>query len=193
MKPMSLEQLIEGRLKCLQNAADLVHDAEILLCSGRSARAVHLAYIAIEELGKYLMITGGIGRILKGTMDWKRFWKRFRSHKEKAANIMAFDAMLEPFVSLDDTLASLKRSRKHTDTQETEKLSSLYVDVSDGAFVAPMDHVAEHEARNALESAGAAYRFLREMETRVFAEMSPHNLTPEAFARAESLLRGLSG
>ncbi len=188
MKEMSLEELIEGRKKPLTNATDLIRDAEVLLNNGRWARCVFLAYIAIEELGKYLMIMGAIGRILMGNIDWKRFWKRFMKHKEKTANIMMFDAMLGPFVSMDATLASIRRSDKQADNQEREKLSSLYVDLCQNRLVAPMEHISEPDARKALDSARAVSKFLDRMETHVFSNMSPNNLTPEMFAAAQSLL-----
>lgn len=188
MKELSLEQLIEGRKKPLANAADLIRDAEVLLNNGRWARCAFLAYIAIEELGKYLIIMGAIGRVLMGNVDWKRFWKRFRKHKQKAANIMMFDAMLGPFVSMDDTLARVKRSYKQTDDQEKEKLSSLYVDFCQDRFVAPMGHINEQDACKALDSARAVFKFFDERETHVFSDMSPDNLTPEMFTATQSLL-----
>lgn len=110
MKGISLEQLIDGRKKAFQNACDLIRDAEILYEHQRWARFVFLASIAIEELGKYLMIIGAIGQVLKNQMNWKWFWKRFRGHTEKSGNILAFDVLLGPFISADDTLSRLQKT-----------------------------------------------------------------------------------
>jgi AbiV family abortive infection protein len=192
MKTMSVEQLVEGRTMPLKNAADLICDAEILFGNGRWPRCVFLSSIAIEELGKYLMIMGAIGGVLTRSIDWKTFSKRFRSHKEKTGNIMVLDAFLEHFVSLEATLANLCRSQKHTNDQENEKLSALYVDLSQDGFVAPTQHVDQAMARSALDSAKAVYRFFDQMESRVFSTMSLDELTPEMFLHAERLLIGSS-
>ena len=193
MKELSLDQLIEGRQKPLKNASDLIEEAEILLNSHRWARAVFLACIAIEELGKYLIIMGAIGRVLTGNMDWKKFWKRFRSHEEKTGNIMVFDAMIGPFVSAEDTLASVRRAKRHTSDQEKEKLNSLYVDCTAEGFVLPMDHVNEKDANKAVESAKAVLRFFREMENHVFSDMCADSIKPEMFADYEKWLQMLGG
>ena len=84
---LSLAQLERARRCALQNAEELVSDAELLVQHSRWARGFFLAQIAVEELGKYVMIVSATGNIVMGTMDWKKFWKRYRSHKEKLQNI----------------------------------------------------------------------------------------------------------
>lgn len=96
LRELSLEQLAHGRLEALQNAIDLIEDAECLLKQGRWARSAFLSNIAIEELGKYLMIMGAIGNLIAGQIDWRKFWKRFVSHREKTGNVFLFDAALSP-------------------------------------------------------------------------------------------------
>jgi len=44
--------LVAGTVAAARNAQDLLHDAEVLADSGRSARAHSLAALAIEEVGK---------------------------------------------------------------------------------------------------------------------------------------------
>jgi AbiV family abortive infection protein len=60
MNELSIEQLITGGQKAFQNAYDLIQDAEIPCKNQRWARCVFLCSIAIEELGKYIMIIGAI-------------------------------------------------------------------------------------------------------------------------------------
>jgi AbiV family abortive infection protein len=112
-----------------------------------------LANIAVEELGKYLMIIGAIGQVLKGQMDWKRFWKRFREHTEKSGNILAFDVMLDSFISTDNTLRKLQKTYQDARHLEDEKLGSLYVDSNLNKFHLPMESVNEAIAHRALNSA----------------------------------------
>jgi AbiV family abortive infection protein len=191
MKGLSLEQLIEGRKKAFLNAADLIADADALFNNQRWARCIFLTCVAIEEFGKYLMIIGAIGRVLMGDIDWKKFWKRFRSHQEKSGNIMAFDAMIEPFVSPEHTIASLLKSRKHAVNQEKEKLGSLYVDFTSDGFVLPMDQFREEDAKKALDSAKAVLKFFEFGEIHAFSKMSPSNITAEKFAEAAKLIDNL--
>lgn len=193
MKQLSLDQLIEGHQKPIKNASDLIEDAEILLNNRRWARAVFLACIAVEELGKYLIIMGAIGRVLKGNMDWRKFWKRFKSHEKKTGIIMRFDAMIRPFISAVDTLTGVEKAEKHTSNQEKEKLNSLYVDCTAEGFVVPMDHTNEKDAKQAVESAKAVLKFFAEMENRVFSDMRADNITPQIFADSEKRLRMLLG
>ncbi len=81
MKGISLEQLIGGRRQAFQNACDLIRDAEILYEHQRWARCVFLSSIAIEELGKYLIMIGAIGQVLKNQINWKRFRQKDFSYR----------------------------------------------------------------------------------------------------------------
>ena len=186
---ISLKQLIEGRRKAFQNACDLIRDAEILYEHQRWARSVFISSIAIEELGKYLMIIGAIGQVLKNQVNWKRFWKRFRKHTEKSGSILAFDVLLGPFISADETLSKLQKAFQDQKHIENEKLSSLYVDFESDKFNLPMDIVDETVAHRALESAKAVLRFFNNGEKLAFSEMTIDNIDLEKFLSAESALK----
>jgi len=174
-----------------QNAADLIQDAEVLFEHQRWACCVFLSCIAIEELGKYLMIIGAIGRTAKGDMNWKRFWKRFTTHQEKTGNIFVFDALIGPYLSREDTIATLKKSRQGVADQEGEKFRSLYTDYVSKEFTLPMQMVQEDTARKALDSGRAVFKLFHNGETHAFSKLTPGSVTPAKFAEAESFMKEL--
>jgi AbiV family abortive infection protein len=192
MRELSLEQLTQGRLKALQNAIDLISDAECLFKDGRWARSVFLSQIAIEELGKYLIIMGAIGNLIAGQIEWSKFWKRFVNHLEKTGNIFYFDAALSPFQEQQEILRNFEKA--DTDAEEflKEKLSSLYVDFRNDRFVLPMDEVNEKIAKGAIENAKAVLSFFELGETHVFSKANLGSLSASTQQRIQEEIGNLS-
>jgi len=190
LQKLTLDQLAIGRAKAFQNAADLIEDVDLLFRQRRWARVVFLSQIAIEELGKYLMIIGAIGQVLKNQMDWQSFWKRFKKHTEKTGNILTFDAFLSPFISDEDTLEKWQRVQRDEVELEKRKLSSLYVDFQSNQFVLPMDIIDEKLAKQAVNNAKAVFKFFAYGEE-VFCKGDITNLTPEKCADVEKKLNNL--
>jgi len=185
---LTLEQLAQGRLKALQNAIDLIEDAECLIQRERWARANFLAHIAIEELGKYLMLIGAIGRILHGQIDWSRFWKRFFSHAEKTRNIFDFDALLSPSVSPDEIQKVLEKSTADSEKYQEQKMSSLYVDFENDQFVAPTDIFDKDLANRTVEAARSVLTFFETGEKSFFSKGDVTKISPEKFKQMEQKL-----
>jgi len=169
-RQLSLEQLSRGRIAALQNSEDLIKDAECLLVQGRWARSVFLSHIAIEELGKYLMIMGAIANLISEKIDWKRFWKRFFIHGEKAGNIFYFDVLLSPSKKDKGILKDFEKAKTDVKESQKEKLSSLYVDLQNDQFVQPMDIFNEKSAIKELENAKAVFLFFERVENNVFSK-----------------------
>ncbi len=192
MRELSLEQLIHGRLKALQNAIDLINDAECLFKQGRWARSAFLSQIAIEELGKYLMIMGAIGNLIAGQIDWGKFWKRFVSHREKTGNIFFLDAALSPSQEDKEILRDFEEA--DTDTTEflREKLASLYVDFQGDRFILPMDVVDEKTARKGIENAKALLSFFELGEKEVFSKANLGKLSASTLGRIQDEVSKLS-
>ena len=72
MDKLSIEQLEHGRKRTLHNAEELVTDARILLGNERYARCYFLSEIAVEELGKYVMLVAATLNVLVGQRRRKR-------------------------------------------------------------------------------------------------------------------------
>ena len=75
------------------NAIDLLEDAELLLKNKRYPRALSLAVLAIEEIGKINLIRT---YNLKSGFNIKKFIQYFRNHKVKGGHALRFaDLKLE--------------------------------------------------------------------------------------------------
>ena len=192
MRELSLEQLTHGRLTALQNAIDLISDAECLFKEGRWARSAFLSQIAIEELGKYLIIMGAIGNLIAEQIEWRKFWKRFVSHREKTGNIFYFEAALSPSQEDREILRDFEKADTDTTEFQKEKLSSLYVDFRGDRFVLPMDVVHEKIAKRALENAKAVLSFFELEERHVFSKANLSKLSTSTLQRIQEEVSKLS-
>ena len=72
----------------LENAADLVDDARVLLQHGRSPRAYALAVLATEELGKTFLCLQVALR--DPAVTARAFWGGWRHHGEKFDSAWAY-------------------------------------------------------------------------------------------------------
>jgi len=167
MKHLSAKDLADGRLAALKNARDLVRDAEILLKNKRWARTVFLTMIAVEELGKYLMIVSALVNVLGGKVEWGKFWKRFRNHEEKLGNVVMFNAGLAD--SVEQTIALIEKSTDHTKLLQSKKLNALYTDYRSSRFIVPMHVVKAQQARKALKDARSVLMYFESIEAGIFA------------------------
>jgi AbiV family abortive infection protein len=192
LSELSLEQLTNGRLKALQNAIDLIGDAECLFKDGRWARSVFLSQIAIEELGKYLIIMGAIGNLITGQIEWGKFWRRFVNHREKTGNIFYFDAAISPFQEQQEILRNFEKADTDADEFLKEKLSSLYVDYRNNQFVLPMDVINEQIAKRAIENTKAVLFFFEYGEKHVFSKSNLSRLNPSTLHRIQEEISNLS-
>jgi AbiV family abortive infection protein len=145
VRALSVEELRLLALKAHANAVELVNEAELLLQHGHYARCCFLSQIAGEEFGKSFMALTFIPRVGLKKADWSKFWRRFRSHKDKAQGIHFFENFashyeLEPPERIVETVSMM----------ETGKMLSLYTEQIQEGALAPSDWVKEEMAANAL-------------------------------------------
>jgi len=150
IKKLTIQQAVEGKNKALQNARELLEESQILLTQGKYARAYFLSAIAIEELGKHIMLVSLAIRIVLGNVNWNNFWKRFRDHKSKTLTFLhtentalSKDRILFPPDFIDNGATSL----------EEYKLQTLYSDMKNERFVCPNDIVNESLAKKVVDLA----------------------------------------
>ena len=178
---LSLAQLERARRCALQNAEELVSDAELLVQHSRWARGFFLAQIAVEELGKYVMIVSATGNIVMGTMDWKKFWKRYRSHKEKLQNIHLMEEVFfeeEPPKTLD-----------HLPNEVAEfdalKMRALYSEHFFDRVIKPFEFMLEPFARQAVELAGSRLEWQKTYEREIIGRIQLEELTRDRLLSAK--------
>ena len=180
---LSPAQALDGMECCVLNAQELLDEAQILIESGRHARAIALSLIAWEEMGKLPMLAGS-ARYLSDPNQWKkRFWRRFRSHREKLR-------MHETVFPLEDG-GPAQHAGFVWDELSAVRERMLYTDFEGGSFRLPSsmpraDKVAPRLVR--------ALRDAVEFHRQLHSSMTPEKLdiigrlTPKMFAAAREAL-----
>lgn len=75
-------EIAEGMSAALRNAEDLLDDARLLLKNERYPRAASLAVLAMEEVGKAVILSVFI--FIQPSDDGQKLWRAFFSHTDKA-------------------------------------------------------------------------------------------------------------
>ena len=80
---LSIDEIADGILACIENAKSLHSDGLFLFEARRYSRAMSLLVSAMEEIGK-ISVLSSMARIPKQNQKlWKEFWADFRSHTNK--------------------------------------------------------------------------------------------------------------
>lgn len=138
-RPLTVEALITGMIACRGNARELLSDANLLAENSRDARAYALLHTACEELGKFAILElGARGLLRESPPNWRRFWRRFRSHDSKAAQL---EVQLMLLTTSSDEAEEINQSAEAMFSRGLHvRNSSLYADVGpDGSFRKPSD------------------------------------------------------
>lgn len=94
---IQINEIRNGINCCLENALELISDAEILIINERYARAYSISQLAIEESGKAMMLYELYNTLQadeRKNFDFKKFRKNFRDHKWKTFESKIIDIMM---------------------------------------------------------------------------------------------------
>lgn len=188
IQTLTVSELAEGRDAAFNNARELVAEAELLLKSGRHARALFLAQIAGEEVGKGLLLAGYTFSLLRGSLDWKRFWKSFRSHAHKLEAVMMTESLLVPTLRDDERQSELDTLKERASHLEQGKMAALYVDYLSGHFCLPQSVISSEMASHSLEWAKGRLAMIREIE-KVYAHKPPENWSQKEIQELEAHIK----
>jgi len=159
---VTLPELEDGCRKALQNATDLLVDAQLLADGGGSPRAYALAHLALEELSKVTMLFRVGSQIQSGAeIDWKHLEKRFRSHKHKfwGSAFSAYVAEDRPAEQgAEELLSDLSTAADHLSLKE----AALYVDMTSDGFTSPSERITSDATNALIKRAAAQVEFFRE-------------------------------
>lgn len=166
--PLSLAEIERGMHVITQNARDLLDDAEILFREQRYPRAVALAILSVEEIGKLHVLRR---LITTAEPQVKQVWRDFRTHSEKN-RLGLFTAYAKPSPKLRDFRPLFASASMDGDDIETLKQLAFYVDTYErGYWSAPGDVIGEsltglllRNARTVVGSGGTAVTTLPELE-----------------------------
>ncbi len=142
LKKLTLTQIDEGRRKTLINADRLVKDAKILLENDSWARAFFLSQLSLEELGKYMMLMSVASNPYYEKIDWKKFWKLYKTHKSNTSDIPLLKFLFTEMESLRGFKASLKRYQEENEhVSESLRMVLLHSDFHKNRFHSPMETI----------------------------------------------------
>jgi len=178
-EPLSIDQLKSGRLKALQNAKELLKEASILFDNACWARAAFLSQIVTEELGKYLILTSALIEVIvkPKSFSWKKFWRRYLSHKEKSKLISVFEDIA--LNNIEDFSEYFKELPTISSSLEWGRKKSLYSDYVKNAFYSPTELFTENIATDSLNRAKECMRLIKEFENNSLFRME--GMTTEEF------------
>lgn len=157
MSKLDVDQLEHAYIMVYENASELLEEANILYDNERYARAYFLAQIAHEEIGKLPMILHEATRAAnKEAHDWKKFYKRLRSHNAKNQINVIFDNVLEE----PDFNWDFKEIKNDVKRLNILKNASLYSDLDENKFVKPSAIVNKGSADSRIKAVEAYMRLM---------------------------------
>jgi AbiV family abortive infection protein len=154
---LSLEQLAELSVAAVENSNRLLEEAVLLRDAGRHERALALAVLAIEELGKHFVVRVAV---IANALDREEFWQAFRrllfqGHEFKSAMGTWLTELDIKRADWDKEWGFVRLAERMT----RAKLSALYVDVSkEGAVLSPKDRIDPEHVSAVLEAYGDTIR-----------------------------------
>ena len=136
----NVDLLREYGAAALQNASELLAEANLLFSNGHNARAYFLAVASIEETGKALQAFDAQGRNLRDSAVTTKLRRAMEDHSQKIT--MGFSAMLQAspdirktILPMTELMVHLKRGREpsmYTDIRyETSEVKTPSVLVKD--------------------------------------------------------------
>jgi AbiV family abortive infection protein len=135
--PIPDEEVALGMHFSFVNAQQLYQEANLLREQNHRARAISLAILCLEELGRIPVLLNAV-RIGRDDKDmWKRFWKRMRSHKFKMGLWSVYGKGLERNGSEDARFYSDRIPTNSEDFYDRWKQCGFYVSFAKGKAVLP--------------------------------------------------------
>ncbi len=147
MKPLSINQTLSALSKMLENAQELIEEAELLLKNNKNARAFALAHLASEELVKFnLLLPVAFELARDHSIDWKEIGIRLRSHHVKIRGAILLDFLRTP--PQDGIYQSSELSQQMSTSEKLNNMKnySLYTSQIDQEFVKPSELIDNETA-----------------------------------------------
>jgi len=165
MRTINISEIEEARVKILDNASELIEEAELLFSNGKYARAYSLAHLACEEMAKIPMIVRAATETLRGKrFDWSKLNRRLKSHAEKIKGILLIDYILDPEIENDIDIKRFKESLKMIPFYNMLKNYSLYTSLIDDTFHKPSELISADLSMGLLKLAHKRFSFYQTVE-----------------------------
>src|SRR5260370_13632775 len=145
MEPLSINQILSACTKIMENAQELIEEAELLLSNNKNARAFALAHLASEELVKFnLLLPVALELARDHSIDWKKVGIRLRSHHVKNRGAILLDFLRKP--PQDGIYQSSELSQQMSTSEKLDNMKnySLYTSQIGQEYVKPSELI-DHE------------------------------------------------
>lgn len=149
-KPMKLnkDKYFQAIEKALDNAEELIEEAEILLKYNKDARAYTLFQFSIEEVGKaFLAFQFVLRGNIENAEETKKFFKDFNSHIVKTKTSQGIDFMFALEIEKSSYSKKLMEEfifeRVDVAVFNNYKNYSLYTSYKDGEFCKPSEIITK--------------------------------------------------
>jgi len=166
MQALSLSEIESLRSLALQNAKDLLEEAELLFEHQRFARTYTLAHLSSEELAKLPILAAHGVRLIQGkSISWKKLDKDLTSHATKLKGLLLVDLI---GTGKDPSSRNIKI---HDDTLSrvqlfnTLKNTSLYSGIYQGELFRPNAVFTRKLAEQALTVSKNRLELFADIET----------------------------
>ncbi len=150
----SAKQLTQYSVDALDNARQLIEEADLLFQHGHIARSYYLAVAAIEEVGKSFLAFDALGRNLNDSAVTAKIRSSLENHSRKItaafnASVISHSNLREELEGIIDMMISLKQGRE----------PSMYTEINylDGKLYCPEDVVRKIAARDCIRLARHCY------------------------------------
>jgi AbiV family abortive infection protein len=162
--PLTRDEIASLAEAARDNAGALISAAELLLREGHEPRAYALAALAVEEIGKVVLLLGVGVRVTLGggQVNWQGFWEKFFNHGDKAFNAIHLEYVIadqfEAWATGDaeavhaDT-TGLEHANRETNAMVELRRRALYVDYHAGQVRRPEEQISRVNAEMLVSAA----------------------------------------
>ncbi len=166
MKNLTLQEIEKAIRLCIENAKELLEEAEILFKKKHFARTYTLSQLAEEELAKVMtLLRTGIEIACEGKFDYKSFNQRLKTHTTKIKNIELIKQTIPTKGKKSDELKiQLKKIDKFAKFLNNQKNKSIYVGFDGKKFSKPSEHFDYKRTKTYLDEAQHSYRQMKNFE-----------------------------
>jgi AbiV family abortive infection protein len=127
-----------------KNAAKLARESRLLATHRASARALSLAVLGLEELGKVPLLFSGLLLDPADTAGWKVLWSKLRSHYHKQSVWSVYGSFLQRQRHPDAALFQDRYPDGIEPLLDKFKQMGFYVSFHRGQFLEPSQFAADN-------------------------------------------------
>lgn len=156
LEELTISELEIGIVKVLENAENMIFEADLLYKKGRYPRAYTLSQLAIEEIGKSRLLFSLIMDLKLGNeINYKEANRDFIHHQTKSKSAIVFETIVllvmhsngkgspdQRKTKFLNALEELQKESESIDDLNNKKNGSLYVGIVDKKFITPEDVIS---------------------------------------------------